>query len=153
MVSSPIIVVADRGTVKTYKIRHTPPHGAQLELLEQHGFSEAPQSFRDQTTDRSGAFPNRGSDGNGNSISERQSFDAEIERRGIKAVAEAISSSVRKTRPLHWYLACPNDVHADLVEQIPSRLRARLLQVIKADLIRSPTSEIIRHLGQINGQT
>ena len=33
MVSSPIIVVADRGTVKTYKIRHTPAHGAQFGIF------------------------------------------------------------------------------------------------------------------------
>jgi hypothetical protein len=147
-----MIIVADRGTVKTYKVWHTPAHGPQLELLEQHGFPEAHQSFRDQTTDQSGVFPNRAIAGHGNSIPERQSFEAETERRGIKAVAETISSSLRRTRPQRWYLACPSEVHTKLVEHIPSHLRVGLIEVIKADLTHAPTSEIIRHLGSINGQ-
>jgi hypothetical protein len=152
MVSFPIIVVADRGTVKTFKIWHTPAHGPRLELLEQHGFSAAHQSLRNQATDELAASPERGSAGQRNSIPENQSLEAETERSGIRTIAEAIRKKKKKTRPWHWYLAFPSDVHAELVERIPSRLRAGLLDVIKADLTRSPTSEIIKHLGPINGQ-
>jgi hypothetical protein len=150
MGSSPIVVVADRGTVKTYKVWHTPSHGPQLELLEQHGFSQAHQSLQDQTADQSGTLSDQGSDGHSNSNSDQHRFETETEGRGIKAVAQTISNSVRKARPLHWYLACPSEVHAELVKRIPNSLRAGLHEVIKADLTHSPTSEIIRHLGTIN---
>ena len=146
MVSFPIIVVADRGTVKTFKIWHSTAHGPQLELLEQHGFCEGHQSLRNRTPDELSASPDRGLAGNGNSIPERQLFEAETGRSGIKMIAEIISTSVGRTRPLHWYLACPSDVHAELVDRIPSRLKASLLEVIKADLTRSPTAEIVKHL-------
>ena len=146
MVSFPIIVVADRGTVKTFKIWHSTAHGPQLELLEQHGFCEGHQSPRNRTPDELSASPDRGLAGNGNSIPERQLFEAETGRSGIKMIAEIISTSVGRTRPLHWYLACPSDVHAELVDRIPSRLKASLLEVIKADLTRSPTAEIVKHL-------
>src|ERR1044071_10254992 len=89
MIPTSLIVVADRGEVKAYRVNDTPNRGASLQLVQALDITDAHGRYDEKLTDQAGRFPV--SDGNGrhaNSISERTDLENENERRICKQLAE-----------------------------------------------------------------
>ena len=107
MTPTSLIIVADRGGVKAYRVNETPTRGASLQLVQAFDITDAHGRYDDKLTDRAG-FPV--SDGNGrhaNSIAERTALETENDRRICKQLAEHIAEVVKREAAEGWSFAAP----------------------------------------------
>jgi hypothetical protein len=57
MTPSSLIVVADRGSLKAYRVAETPTRGPSLQLVQAFDLTEAHGKLLDKVTDQAGRFP------------------------------------------------------------------------------------------------
>ena len=139
-----LIIVADLGRVKAYRITHdslspTP----RLELVEDLEMTEAHGRLLDKVTDKAGRFPGNGTGPGGMSIGENHNLGLETERRLLKKVAERIDSLVKNERV--WYLAAVKEINPRVLENLSPAARQTLSKNISADLIKTPKEQLLSH--------
>jgi len=137
----PFIIVVDLGHLLSLSRK---PNGA-LELTERLEIGEGRQTIRELVTDNAGAFPNTGTNGRGNSTGERLPLKEELERRGIKSLADHINELCERQRPLSWGLAAPSEINSRLVEALDRRWTEKLKSNVHLDLTGLPPHEIAGH--------
>ena len=146
MTPTSLIVVADRGEVKAYRVNETPNRGPSLQLVQAFDITGAHQRYDDRLTDQAGRFPV--SDGNARhayAIAERTTLENETDRRICKELAEQIAEIVRQESPLGWSLAAPASIHGTITELLPQRIRDRLVEHVKSDLVKIEPAKLPMH--------
>ncbi len=146
MAPTSLIIVADRGGVKAYRVTDTPNRGASLQLVQAFDITDAHGRYDDKLTDQAGRFPV--SDGNGrhaNAIAERTAFETENERRICKQLAEHIADIVKRESVEGWSFAAPSSIHASITELLPSPIRNRVVEHVKSDLVKTESSKLPTH--------
>jgi hypothetical protein len=146
MAPTSLIIVADRGGVKAYRVTDTPNRGASLQLVQAFDITDAHGRYDDKLTDQAGRFPI--SDGNGrhaNAIAERTAFETENERRICKQLAEHIADIVKRESVEGWSFAAPSSIHASITELLPSSIRNRVVEHVKSDLVKTESSKLSTH--------
>jgi hypothetical protein len=146
MTPTSLIVVADRGGVKAYRVNATPTRGASLQLVQAFDITDAHGRYDAKLTDQAGRFPV--SDGNGrhaNSIAERTAFETENDRRICKQLAERITELVKREAADAWSFAAPPSIHASVTELLPTTLRNRVVEHVKSDLVKIEAAKLPSH--------
>jgi len=146
MTPTSLIVVADRGEIKAYRVNETPNRGASLQLVQALDLTDAHGRYDDKLTDQAGRFPV--SDGNGrhaNSIAERTAIELETERRICKQLAEHITQVVEREAATGWSFAAPSTIHASVTELLPPSIRNRLIEHVKSDLVKIEPAKLAAH--------
>ncbi len=146
MTPTSLIVVADRGGVKAYKVNDTPTRGASLQLVQAFDIIDAHGRYDDKLTDQAGRFPV--ADGNGrhaNSIAERTALEAETDRRICKQLAEHIAEVVKREAAHGWSFAAPASIHATVSELLPAALRSRVVEHVRSDLVKIEPAKLASH--------
>jgi Protein required for attachment to host cells len=146
MAPTSLIIVADRGGVKAYRVNDTPNRGASLQLVQAFDITDAHGRYDDKLTDQAGRFPV--SDGNGrhaNAIAERTALETENERRICNQLAEHIADIVKRESAEGWSFAAPSPIHASITELLPSSIRNRVVEHVKSDLVKTEPSKLSTH--------
>ena len=146
MTPTSLIIVADRGGVKAYRVNDTPNRGASLQLVQAFDITDAHGRYDEKLTDQAGRFPV--SDGNGrhaNAIAERTALETENERRICKQLAEHIADIVKRESAEGWSFAAPSSIHATITELLPSSIRDRVIEHVKSDLVKTEPSKLSTH--------
>ena len=146
MISTSLIVVADRGGVKAYRVNDTPNRGASLQLVQAFDLTATHGRYDEKLTDQAGRFPV--SDGNSrhaNSIAERTALETENERRICKQLAEHITEVVKRETTAGWSFAAPSSIHASIAELLPAPVRNRVVEHVKSDLLKIESSKLAHH--------
>ena len=146
MAPTSLIIVADRGGVKAYRVNDTPNRGASLQLVQAFDITDAHGRYDEKLTDQAGRFPV--SDGNGrhaNAIAERTALETENERRICKQLAEHIADIVKRESVEGWSFAAPSPIHASITELLPSSIRNRVVEHVKSDLVKTEPSKLSTH--------
>ncbi len=146
MTPTSLIVVADRGGVKAYRVNQTPTRGASLQLVQAFDITDAHGRYDDKLTDQAGRFPV--SDGNGrhaNAIAERTALETENDRRICKQLAEHIAEVVKREAAEGWSFAAPASIHSSVTELLPASLRNRVVEHVKSDLVKIESSKLSSH--------
>ena len=146
MTPTSLIIVADRGGVKAYRVNETPTRGASLQLVQAFDLTDAHGRYDDKLTDQAGRFPV--SDGNGrhaNSIAERTALETENDRRICKQLAEQIAEVVKREAAEGWSFAAPASIHSSVTDLLPKALRNRVVEHVKSDLVKVESSKLSSH--------
>jgi hypothetical protein len=146
MTPTSLIIVADRGEVKAYRVNETPTRGASLQLVQAFDITDAHGRYDEKLTDQAGRFPV--SDGNGrhaNSIAERTALETENDRRICKQLAEHIAEVVKREAVERWSFAAPAPIHAAVTDLLPASLRNRVVEHVKSDLVKVEPSKLATH--------
>jgi hypothetical protein len=146
MTPTSLIIVADRGGVKAYRVNQTPTRGASLQLVQAFDITDAHGRYDEKLTDQAGRFPI--SDGNGrhaNSIAERTALETENDRRICKQLAEHIAEVVKREAAEGWSFAAPASIHSTVTELLPGSLRDRVVEHVKSDLVKVEPSKLSNH--------
>jgi hypothetical protein len=146
MTPTSLIIVADRGGVKAYRVNDTPTRGASLQLVQAFDITDAHGRYDDKLTDQAGRFPV--SDGNGrhaNSIAERTALETENDRRICKQLAEHIAEVVKREAAEGWSFAAPSSIHSTVTGLLPRSLRNRVVEHVKSDLVKVEPSKLSSH--------
>ena len=98
MANAHLIIIADRGMLKTYEVRQT-KHGPSPRMIVEMNLKSARELYRDKVTDQAGSFPSTGSGGHANAIAEKSSMEAEEDARLFKSLGHQIEELIRQHQP------------------------------------------------------
>lgn len=143
MVKPQFIIVADRGSVKAYRVEETANRGRVPRLVDSAAFPEAHERLQDKVTDKAGASPVRG--GRSNSVAEKKNMEAEITARLLRQVSQHIAKVVLGHQPVRWSFAAPAEINATVLNQIPSEVLQRLTHNVKRNLVKLEPRELLTH--------
>ncbi len=155
MTPSSLVIVTDRGSLKAYRVNQTPTRGPSLQLVQAFNITDAHGRLVDKVSDLAGRF--HVSDGAGThhgaaSIAERTQMAMETDRRIQKELADQITKIVSLNGKEGWSFAAPAEIHAAIVDLLPSAVRDRIVEHVKSDLVKVEPAKLIsrfRSLQQI----
>ena len=151
MTPTSLVIVADRGNLKAYKVDETPTRGASLQLVQAFELTDAHGRYQDKFTDNAGRFPvgdGGGQAGSGrhmNGIAERQALETENDRRLHKQLAEHVEEIIRAQAPEGWSFAAPASINSTVVDLLTSDIRDRIVENVKSDLVNIEPAKLPTH--------
>ena len=106
MTASSLIIVADRGSLRAYRVQETPTRGPHLELVQAFEVTDVMDaaSMRHRTP-----------------ISDWPQLEAEMDRRACKELATEIAKIVGRNAGEGWSFAAPESIYAKIIEYLPPR--------------------------------
>ncbi|MGE5208214.1 MAG: host attachment protein [Alphaproteobacteria bacterium] len=130
MTASSLIIVADRGSLRAYRVEETPTRGPHLELVQAFEVTDVMDaaSTRHQTP-----------------MTDWPELEAEIDRRVCKELAAEIAKTVERDLGEGWSFAAPESIHGKIVEQLPPEIRERIVEHVESDLVKLPVSALLSH--------
>jgi hypothetical protein len=147
MTPTSLIIVADRGSLKAYRVDETPTRGPSLRLIQAFDLTDAHGKLIDKVTDLAGRFPV--SDGVGgrhaNSIAERTQLETETDRRIHKQLADQIVKIIDRSGKEGWSFAAPAEIHGAIVDLLPRTARDRIVEHVKSDLVKIEPAKLPSH--------
>jgi len=147
MTPTSLIIVADRGSLKAYRVNETPTRGPSLRLIQAFDLTDAHGKLIDKVTDLAGRFPV--SDGVGgrhaNSIAERTQLETETDRRIHKQLADQIVKIIDRSGKEGWSFAAPAEIHGAIVDLLPRAARDRIVEHVKSDLVKIEPAKLPSH--------
>ena len=147
MIPASLVIAADRGSLKAYQVNETPTRGPSLKLIQAFDVTAAHGRLIDKVSDQAGRFPV--SDGAGShhgaSISEATQLETETDRRINKELAEQIAKIVNGSGKEGWAFAAPSEIHGAIVDLLPDRVRNRIVEHVKSDLVKVEPSKFPNH--------
>jgi len=155
MTPSSLVIVADRGELKAYRVKETPTRGPSLQLVQAFNITDAHGKVVDKLTDSAGRFPvtnGAGARRGAASIAERTQWATEIDRRIHKELADQITRIVSLNGKEGWSFAAPAEIHGAIVDILPAAVRDRIVEHVKSDLVKVEPAKLIsrfRSLRQI----
>jgi hypothetical protein len=151
MTPTSLIITADRGSLKAYRVAETPNRGPSLQLVQAVDFTDAHGRYQDKFTDQAGRFPvgdGGGAAGSGrhqNAITEQQRLELETDRRIFRQLAESIADVVNTEGTEGWSFAAPASIHTAIVDLLPAAVRERIVEHVKSDLVKTEVSNLPQH--------
>ena len=147
MTPTSLIIVADRGSLKAYRVDETPTRGPSLRLIQAFDLTDAHGKLVDKVTDLAGRFPV--SDGAGgrhaNSIAERTQLETETDRRIHRQLADQIVKIIDRSGKEGWSFAAPAEIHGAIVDLLPRAARDRTVEHVKSDLVKIEPAKLPSH--------
>lgn len=141
-----LVVVADLGCLKIYRLDSTPRKTSRLQLLERLKNTGARARLAETTSDASGRFPRGGARRiQGMSDGERHNTGLESRRRLVRQLARNLNRVLRREEPDDCYLAASRQIHKTLMEELDSSARAMVVRSVSADLTKLDKSQLLAH--------
>ena len=151
MTPTSLVIVADRGNLKAYKVDETPTRGPSLQLVQAFELTDAHGRYQDKFTDQAGRFPvgdgggQAGSGRHQNAIAERQNLETENDRRLHKQLADHLEEIIRTQAPEGWSFAAPASINSTVVDLLTSDVRNRIVENVKSDLVNIEPAKLPTH--------
>jgi hypothetical protein len=149
MTPTSLIVVADRGSLKAYKVDGTPNRGPSLHLIQAFNITDAHGRLSEKVTDQAGRAPAGGGGGgdarHASSMAERTGLDSENDRRIHKQIVEHIVRIVKGDGMDGWSFAAPASIHSAVVDALPAEVRDRVVEYVKSDLVKIEPAKLGAH--------
>lgn len=147
-----IVVVADLGQLKVYRVvsklgidRHTDAKvsspmisgreklSVNLELIKDIDYISAHKRISEEMSDNIGL------------TGEPHNMHLENKRKGLKAIAGDIKSSLDDENPSSWFLSFPKDNINQLISMLDNDVRKILAKNIPSDLTKIKKSEVLSY--------
>jgi len=145
MTPSSLIIVTDRGSLKAYKVNETPTRGPSLQLVQAFNITDAHGKLVDKVTDFAGRYSADGAGAHpGASIAETK-LENETDRRIYKQLADQIVKIVNSDGVQGWSFAAAPDIHRAIVDLLPARVRDRIVEHVKSDLVKIEPAKLHTH--------
>ena len=146
MTPTSLVIVADRGSLKAYRVNETPNRGPSLDLVQAFNTTDAHGRLLDKVTDQAGRFSARDGAGlqHGASIGETK-LENETDRRIYKQLADQIAKVVKSDGVEGWSFAAPAEFHSTIVDLLPADVRNRIVEHVKSDLVKVEPAKLTAH--------
>jgi len=147
MTPTSLVIVADRGSLKAYRVDETPTRGPSLKLIQAFDITDAHGKLIDKLTDLAGRFPVTESAGahRGQASIAESKLETETERRINKELADQIAKIINGSSGAGWSFAAPSEIHSAIVGLLPGRVRDRIVEHVKSDLVKVEPAKLPNH--------
>ncbi|MGE5215083.1 MAG: host attachment protein [Nitrospirota bacterium] len=130
MTASSLVIVADRGSLRAYRVEETPTRGPHLELVQAFEVIDV----MDATSTR-----------HETPMTDWPELEREMDRRVCKELAAEIAKTVERAPGEGWSFAAPESIRRKIVEQLPPEIRERIVEHVESDLVKLPASALLSH--------
>jgi Protein required for attachment to host cells len=130
MTATSLIIVADRGSLRAYRVQETPTRGPHLELVQAFEITDVINAASTRHTTPMTDWPQ---------------LEAEMDRRICKELATEIAKIVERNPRGGWSFAAPKSIYAKIVEHLPPEIRERIIEHVESDLVKLPTAALLSH--------
>ena len=130
MTATSLIIVADRGSLRAYRVQETPTRGPHLELVQAFEVTDVMNAPSERHTTPMTDWPQ---------------LEAEMDRRVCKELATEIAKIVERNPGGGWSFAAPKSIYAKVIEQLPPEIRERIVEHVESDLVKLPPAALISH--------
>jgi hypothetical protein len=147
MIPASLVIAADRGSLKAYRVNETPTRGPSLKLIRAFDVTAAHGKLIDKLTDLAGRFPvteSAGAHRGAASIAESK-LETETDRRINKELADQIAKIVNDSGKEGWAFAASSEIHGAIVDLLPDRVRNRIVEHVKSDLVKVEPAKLPNH--------
>lgn len=147
MTPTSLVIVADRGSLKAYKVSETPTRGPSLKLVQAFDITDAHGRLIDKVTDFAGRFPvteMAGPHHGAASIAESK-LQTETERRINRELADQIAKIINGNGKEGWSFAAPAEIHSAIIDLLPGGVRDRIVEHVKSDLVKVEPAKLHTH--------
>jgi hypothetical protein len=147
MTPTSLVIVADRGSLKAYRVDDTPTRGPSLKLIQAFDITDAHGKLIDKLTDLAGRFPVTESAGahRGQASIAESKLETETERRINKELADQIAKIINGSSGAGWSFAAPSEIHSAIIDLLPGRVRDRIVEHVKSDLVKVEPAKLPNH--------
>lgn len=152
-----VVIVADMGELKAFEVKKNKglvenemKVSYSLKALDDIYYGNAHKKVQDITTDSAGRFGNSSNRAQrlgetGASIGENHNLDTERKKRSIKDVASDIDTIIQNKNPKELFLAFPQELNAQLVDELTQETKNILVKNVGSNLVNTNTDEILSH--------
>jgi len=147
MIPASLVIAADRGSLKAYQVNETPTRGPSLKLIQAFDVTAAHGKLIDKVSDLAGRFPvteSAGAHRGAASIAESK-LETETDRRINKELADQIVKIVNDSGKKGWAFAASSEIHSAIVDLLPGRVRKRIVEHVKSDLVKVEPAKLSHH--------
>jgi hypothetical protein len=130
MTPTSLVVVADRGSLRAYRVEETPTRGPHLKLV---------QAF--EVTDVMNAPSAR----HMTPMTDWPQLEAEMDRRVCKELASEIAKIVERNQGEDWSFAAEPSIHKAIVDLLPAEIRERIVEHVPSDLVKTEVEKLPSH--------
>jgi hypothetical protein len=130
MTATSLIIVADRGSLRAYRVEETPTRGPHLELVQAFDVTDVINAASTRHTTPMTDWPQ---------------LEAEINRRICKELAAEIAKIVERDTGEGWSFAASESIYAKIVEQLPPEIQERIVEHVESDLVKLPAAALLSH--------
>ena len=149
MPTNTLLIVADRGGLKAFRVEERPNGKPGLHQIDSDYEQDAHGRFSDKVTDRAGRFKGSGLGQSQGGSADHSKTDLENDRRAVKHIAERINELVEKEKPADWRLAIPAQIDKLLIDHLKPEVCKHLTETVHADLLRAEASDILGHFSAL----
>jgi protein required for attachment to host cells len=138
-----IIITADLGHFRAYKLTETARGREKIDLLESYDSIEGQRKLGDKLSDTAGQFIRGGGNGQkAQGSGEPHNLEQEIQKQLSRMIARDINSLIEKEDYTAWCLAAPTKINSSIVKHLKTEVKTALIKNIKADLTTIDKSKI-----------
>lgn len=130
MTTTSLIIVADRGSLRAYRVKETPTRGARLRLVQAFDVPDVMNAATMRHRTPMSAWPQ---------------MEAEMERRAFHELATEIAKIAGRNRGEGWSFAAPESIYSKIVDLLPAEIRERIVEHVESDLIKTPVAKLADH--------
>jgi hypothetical protein len=130
MTASSLIIVADRGSLRAYRVEETPTRGPHLELVQAFDITDLMNAASARHTTPMTDWPQ---------------LEAEMDRRICKELATEITKIVERNPREGWSFAAPASIYAKIVERLSPEIQERIVEHVESDLVKLPAAALASH--------
>ena len=138
-----IIITADLGHFRAYKLTETARGREKIDLLESYDSIEGQGKLGDKLSDTAGQFIRGGGNGQkAQGSGQPHNLEQEIQKQLSRTIARDINSLIAKQGYQAWCLAAPKKINSAIVKHLKPQVMTALIKNIKADLTNIDKSGI-----------
>lgn len=138
-----IIIVADLGHFKAYKVSKNMLESPRIELSRSYDSIEAHGRLGDRLSDEAGRFGVNGGRKGIKGYGEPHNIRLEMRRKLIKQIANEINNLIKNTKYEKWCLAAGKNINNQIIKNLEPAVKERLEKNVMADLTKTRKSEIL----------
>jgi hypothetical protein len=145
MTPTSLVVVADRGSLKAYRVDDTPTRGPSLHLVQAFNITDAHGKLSDKLTDFAGRYAADGAGAHPGASFAETKLENETDRRIYRQLADQIAKIVKNGAGTGWSFAAAADIHKAIVDLLPGNVRDRIVEHVKSDLVKIEPARLHSH--------
>ena len=143
LVKNKLLIVADLGLLKAYKLDYTPNHTPRLEHLEEVILEEAHSRVIDKVTDMAGRHVSPTQKNWGAPLADDHNLKLEFKRRLIRHIANHIERLIERSGCDDCWLAAHKEINDQILEELPPLVRHRIKKNLPRDLTKAGQKELL----------
>ena len=139
-----LVIVADLGLVKAYRLGWTPKGTPHLDLLEQVILEEAHHRVVDKVTDLAGRRGSPTQRNWGAPLADAHNLRLENQRRLTKEIARHIERLAHAHEEMPVRLAAHKEINHLVLDALPKGVRQRIQVNLSRDLVKASKQELLQ---------